>query len=371
MYKRIVTMLTVTAAPLIMTAGQIVAASPGQSAAGAGYAPHVPGTRAVSQLHPNPVQPKFATPAVTGPTVPHYSDNFSYKGTTYTYTSVGTDPKTSTATTTVPVTFIPVKILEANGAYDYPIGAIGSTIGSALFQNSSATGGTQYGDATLRSSFNKYVSANSNKWNVRLGSPATTALQTVHVPRSQGSYYQITSGSNVYYVMTLNENWYANALAAIAAKYPAGNLVVFLTYNTVACSKYTDRNTCGTSGFHTYTTSSTGSHTFAWASWLENPVFGASSGNTASMSHEIAEWLNDPFGNDKVPSWKVPGEPQYGCQSIFEVGDPLVGHIFTVKGLNYQDETNFSWFARQSPSIAYRARYDYLGTVFTTYSPAC
>ncbi|MGH3159366.1 MAG: hypothetical protein ACRDNF_22720 [Streptosporangiaceae bacterium] len=370
MYKRAIAVLTVTAVPLVITVGQMAVAASGQPAAGLGHAPHAVSTWPTGQLRPNPVQPTFATPAVTGPTVPHYSDKFSYGGKTYTYTSVGTDPKTSTATTTVPVTFIPVKILEASGAYDYPIGAIGSTTGSALFHKSVATGATQYGDATLRSSFYKYVNANSNKWHVKLGSPATTALRTVNVPGNEGSYYQISSGSTGY-VMTLNEKWYANSLASIAAKYSANSLVVFLTYNAVACSNYTKVKTCGTFGFHTDTASSTGTHTFAWGSWLEKGVFGASEANTAGMSHEIAEWLNDPFVNDKVPSWTVPGEPQYGCSDLFEVGDPLVGHVFSIGGLNYQDETDFSWFARQSPSIAYQGRYDYLGTVFTTYSPTC
>jgi hypothetical protein len=371
MYKRAIAVLAVTAASTIMTAGQWAAASPGPPAAGLGHAPRAVRTWPAGQLRPNPVQPVFATPAVTSPTVPNYRDKFSQGGKTYAYTSVGTDPKTSTATTTVPVTFIPVKILEASGAYDYPISAVSSTTGSALFHNSTATGGTQYGDATLRNSFAKYVKANGSKWHVLLGTPATKALRTVNVPADEGSYYEVSGGGSNGYVMTLNEGWYAGQLAAIAAKYSAKGLVVFLTYNTVVCKNYTKVKTCGTFGFHTYTSTSSGSHTFAWSSWLENSVFGASTGNTAGMSHEIAEWLNDPFVNNKVPSWQVPAEPQYGCSDLFEVGDPLVGHVFTSGGLNYQDETNFSWFARQSPSIAYQGRYDYLGTVFKTYSPAC
>ena len=88
------------------------------------------------------------------------------------------------------------------------------------------------------------------------------------------------------------------------------------------------------------------------------------------MTHEIAEWLNDPFINDVVPAWTVKSEPQYGCSHRLEVGDPLVGVVFKVKGLHYQDEADFSWFARQKPSLGFQGRYSYRGT-FTTVSPAC
>jgi hypothetical protein len=305
---------------------------------------------------------------VTGPTVPFYSEHFSFGGTTYPYTSVGTDPRTSTATTTVPVTFIPVKIVEASGAFAYPTGAISKTTGSALFHNSSTTGGTQYGDATLRASYNSYVKALASKWHVLLGSPATTALQTIKVPSADGTVYPDFAGTGSF--LALNVNWYANTLAALAAKVSPKSLVIFLTYDTTGCSNVANRNTCGIGGFHTAFTTSTGTHTFAWASWLDTAVFGTSAADTAAMSHEVAEWLNDPFVNDRVPRWSVPSEPQYGCNSSFEVGDPLVGHVFTINGLHYQDEADFSWFSRQKPSIGANGWYSYRGT-FRTYSAAC
>jgi hypothetical protein len=366
-FKRINTVLALTAAPVLLAAGQAAAAAHQAGPAGVAHAPQGPAVRSAGPLRVHPFQPEFRAPAVTGPTVAHYSSSFSYAGKTYTYASVGTDPRTSAASTTVPVTFIPVKIVEASGAYSYPTTAVTSTTGSALFKNSSATGSTQYGDATLRASFWKYVSSGGGKWHVRLGTPATKALLTIKVPSTQGSYYIDGAGGDV---MTVNDNWFGTKLSSIAASYPATNLVIFLTYDTVGCSDYTNLNTCGTGGFHSAKATSTGTHTFSWASWMDAAVFGASGADTAAMSHEIAEWLNDPFVNDIVPSWSVPSEPQYGCSNYFEVGDPLVGHVFTVGGLHFQDEANFSWFARQSPSIGQNGRYSYKGT-FTTYSPVC
>ena len=371
MYKRAITLAALTGIPIMMATGQIASASSspraGQPDAGVSRAASAARARLPGPLRAAPFQPKFAAPTVSSPTVPHYSDKFSHAAKTYTYISVGTDPRTSTATTTVPVTFIPVKLVDAGGGFTFPTKAIKWTTGSALFHNSAKTGGTQYGDATLRSSYWSDVKAHGAKWHVRLGSPATTALRTIKVPGNQGTDTLDTNGD---VVMIINDNWFASTLAKIAASLSAKNLVIFQTYDAVGCSNFTNVNTCGTGGFHSATTSSSGTHTFAWASWMEPGVFGAMSANTAAISHEVAEWLNDPFVNDVVPRWSVPSEPQYGCSKFFEVGDPLVGHVFTVGGWHFQDEANFSWFARQSPSIGFMGRYSYRGT-FKTFSKSC
>ena len=371
MYKRAITVVALTGIPIVMATGQIASASSspraGQRSAGVSHAPSPARTRPAGPLRAAAFQPRFAAPAVSSPTVPHYSGKFSHAGKTYTYTSVGTNPKTSAAATTVPVTFIPVKIVDASGSFTYPTRAIKWTTGSALFHNSWKTRGTQYGDATLRNSYWSYVEAHGAKWHVRLGSPATTAPRTVKVPSNQGSD---SLDSNGDLVMIINDNWYASTLARIAAKYSAKHLVVFLTYDTVGCSNFTKVSTCSTGGFHSAATSSTGTHTLAWASWMEPGVFGAKSADTAAISREIAEWLNDPFVNDVVPRWSVRSEPQFGCSKSFEVGDPLVGHVFTIGRWHFQDEANFSWFARQSPSIGFKGRYSDRGTL-KTFSSSC
>src|SRR5207249_3968848 len=88
------------------------------------------------------------------------------------------------------------------------------------------------------------------------------------------------------------------------------------------------------------------------------------------LSHETAEWLNDPFANNIAPAWYSPLAPQYGCSNYLEVGDPLVGVAFVVNGYHPQDEAFLPWFARQSPSTAINGQYTYLGT-FSAYSPSC
>jgi hypothetical protein len=375
-HKRVVMAFAAAAVPIAMTAGQMAAASSASQPkpVGAAGVAHVPARAAGSAvrlarpLHLRSFQPKVPARAITGPTVPFYKAQFSNKGTTYHYTSVGTNPRSSRATSTVPVTFVPVKIVEsADGAWTKPTGAIKATTGSALFHNSSATHGNQYGDDTLRSSYWTYVKAHASKWHVRLGKPSTTSLQTVNVPADQGIDAQDSSGDLVTLV---NANWFAGKLGGMAAKYSAKHLVIFLTFDTVGCDDFTNLGTCGIGGFHSDDVTSTGTHTYSWASWQKSGVFGPTGADTAAMSHEIAEWLSDPFVNDHVPAWSVPSEPQYGCSSFFEVGDPLVGHVFKINGLHYQDEANFSWFARQKPSVGRNGWYSYRGT-FKKFSPTC
>jgi hypothetical protein len=82
-----------------------------------------------------------------------------------------------------------------------------------------------------------------------------------------------------------------------------------------------------------------------------------------ALSHEVAEWADDPFVNNWVNPWLTPTAPQYGCTSILETGDPVVGIGFNI-GLNPfdsanpyadgtwhpEDEALLPWFARTSPN---------------------
>jgi hypothetical protein len=365
---RLIPAIAVIGAVGALIAGQTAAASSPPGAAGmAGVSRSAPASgRLIGKLRQQSFQPAFSR-ALAAPTIPFYRDSFKVGRTTYRYTSVGTDPKTSAATTRVPVTFIPLRINEPDGGLTYPTGAIKKTTGSVLFTNSATTGNSQYGDATVRSSFGKYVKAHRSKWHVLLDKPTTKPLRTLNVPSSQGATASTTTG---VVVTLVNDNWLANTLAGIARTVSARSLVIFLTFDTVGCADFTNINTCGTGGFHADIGGASGIHTFAWGSWMVPAIFGTSAADTAAMSHEVAEWLNDPFGNDIVPRWSVKGEPQYGCSNVFEVGDPLVGHVFAIRGLHYQDVADFSWFARQRPSIAANRLYSYRGT-FKTFSAGC
>jgi hypothetical protein len=362
-HKRVLMAVAAAAVPAAITASQLADASSAPQPK-----PTVPAVRLAAPLHLRYFAPQLSTSAIAGPTIPHYRASFRHGGKTYSYTSVGTNPRRSHATTTVPVTFVPVKIVERSDGRSTKPGStvIKSTTGSVIFHNSRATHGTQYGADTLRSSYWRFVKKH-RRWHVRLGEPARTSVHTIRVPANQGTDAVDRHGDHV---MLVNELWLARRLGGISSRYSARRLVAFLTYDTVACANFTNTATCGIGGFHSAAATRSGTHTFAWASWQRTGVFGASGADVVAMSHEIAEWLNNPFVNDRVPRWSVRDEPQYGCSPLFEVGDPLVGHVFKINGLHYQDEANFSWFARQKPSIARRGWYSYKGT-FRRFSARC
>jgi hypothetical protein len=59
-----------------------------------------------------------------------------------------------------------------------------------------------------------------------------------------------------------------------------------------------------------------------------------------ALSHELAEWVDDPFTNNAVQPWLTPTAPQYGCTRLLETGDPVVGVWFGLPGNSYATDSN-------------------------------
>jgi hypothetical protein len=113
-----------------------------------------------------------------------------------------------------------------------------------------------------------------------------------------------------------------------------------------------------------------GVQTFAYAAYTAPGTFGDGKGGADpyvrdihALSHEIAEWGDDPFVNNRVNPWLTPTAPQYGCTALLETGDPVVGIGFTMPGNTYdsanpyadgyyhpEDEVTLPWFMRQAPN---------------------
>jgi len=299
----------------------------------------------------------------------------------YTGSIVGASPLSSTKTTTsVPVVLIPVilKITQGNAVYTFDptagdAGCLGSgntafglTQESPLFNNANFTingvsvGDTQYSDAFLRGEFWHYVM--NSGYHLRLTASKMAPL-TIQV--SAGPYGNSTAevyglggtqcGSNSFTnphakigVINLNTvdallQSYISANNLNASQFP-----FFVLYNAVMSEGPANNlNYCCVLGYHNALGNPGQTYGIAEFEGRDQTVFSGVS-DVAAASHEINEWINDPNGGNPTPAWGNIGQVS-GCQSNFEVGDPLSGTLMpsvSINGFTFhvQELAFFSWF---------------------------
>jgi hypothetical protein len=123
------------------------------------------------------------------------------------------------------------------------------------------------------------------------------------------------------------------------------NIPVFLSYDVVYG---------GAAGYHFIASTANGIQVYGVSVYLD---LAGLPPDVEVLSHEVAEFTDDPLTNNKTPAWGHTGQVD-GCQANLEVGDPLTGQSQTTvpmpNGFTYTvtDLADFSWFYRESPSIA-------------------
>jgi hypothetical protein len=256
--------------------------------------------------------------------------NGSFKdllGFTVKYTMVGTNPASSNATSTVPVYIIPIKMVygptNGNRTFDPKTHVLGNgktvvnnIIASPVFnpgvnftQGGTNLGTTQYIDAFQRGNFWKYVQTHTG-YHVLLGKPTVLAEQTISVPLSLGAVYNNPFGSGV--VGTYDINAFDAKLVSYMKKFTQinpGVLPLFVTYDVFLTSSL---GGCCIGGYHNGIGLQPGGQTYAHATYVDSP--GSFAQDVSALSHEIGEWVDDPFVDNAV---------NCNDNSILEVGDPL------------------------------------------------
>jgi len=261
------------------------------------------------------------------------------------YTQIGTDPNSTNVTTTIPVYIIPVKFKyppkNGNATFDPKTHVLSNgktviqnTIASPIFQagvdfNQGGTdlGNTQYIDAFQRGNFWSVVSTNSN-YHVLLGKPTVLAEKSITVSNSgQGSVFTNPfTGSGI--VGTYDINLFDAKLQTWMAgfkKINPGVLPIFISYDIFLTS-----GGCCIGGYHNANGPQPGGQTYSYATYVDS--VGSFSQDVSALSHEIGEWLDDPFVDNLV-----------NCHDngIMEVGDPLEGtanyggYPYTLGGFTY------------------------------------
>jgi hypothetical protein len=339
----------------------------------------------------------------TATTIPlwAYSVTSSRDGNSYQGTIVGRSPFFHGArTTSIPVFIVPLKIQMPDTGHIFdptvadpfgclPTGETGLSLsqGSPIFQapetdwtmNGVDVGSGQYNDAFQRAEFFTDVSVTGDRYHTALGPVTTLNAQTFNVPSGEGATYDATSFGGcgeigVVDVNTLDTFLTGTVIPALAASgVGPTNFPFFLLYNVVMGNPGDSlTSNCCFLGYHAATGSPM--QTYSPSDFDSTGIF-VGVKNTSTFAHEIGEWLNDPTGNNPTPAWGHVGQVS-GCQSNFEVGDPLSGKDFppitTSNGFTYdmQELAFFSWFYG-APSIGAGSLFSNNGTFTSDAGAPC
>jgi hypothetical protein len=319
-------------------------------------------------------QGNFSDVALATSSLKHFTSSFTSEGKTWKFSMVGTNPSIGSATTTVPVTIVPLLLKFSNGKSFDGTPQVSSTTNSPLFKNAPfISGTTQYGDAIQRAEFWKSVSTKSPNYHVLVGSPTIAKTVTLSIPSADGT--TVVDPSSGKTIGLVNINWFDPQLQTklTSLSFTPNMLPIYLSHNVYLTQGAPTLSNCCIGGYHNAVRDSAGLQSYIWSTESDSGVQGGFGEDISALSHEMLEWFNDPFTNNTVPNWISPIAPQYGCNNLLEVGDPLVGVVFTVTGFSsyhLQDIAFYNWFARQSPSTAINGLYTYRGT-FKSLSQMC
>lgn len=247
-------------------------------------------------------------PAQLQGTIPYWSDSFTYQGLTYPYRMVGTDPKLGSKTTVVPTVIIPLRFVFPDGqvfdaSTDLVDGqtAIQGILNSPIFKNYNFViggkniGNTQYGDAFQRANFWDSVSGKAKNYHVLLGQPTVLSTQTIVVPDGMG-HYETDFSTGLQYPVIDKIYLASKTTAILIAAGVAPTQLPITVWGSVAAGNAL--------GWHGATSINGGPlQSYIGTSYLSQNSFNGFSPDIFSLSHEIIEWLDDPFANNYTPGW--------------------------------------------------------------------
>lgn len=235
-------------------------------------------------------------------------------------------------------------------------------------------GDTQYVDAVQRANF----------WQAIQGTPyqvlfqlKTLSLIDVTVPPDQGDAYW--SGCFQDHAINggmIRESWFDNyvrttLLPSLAAQ-GVGPGVLPVFYLDTAAFKLDDPRYAASAvySYHSWMPTPNGPQFYAVATFNAGgytpPTYGIPAPDQP-LTDELVNWVNNPFASNETPAWGWIGE-RLGCYSSYAPTWPLTltsTYPLSLNGYTYTltEQTFFSWFYEQSPSIAAGSLYSDRGTL--------
>jgi hypothetical protein len=372
-------------------------------------------------------EPRAGTSSSTGPgqTLPLFTFRVtsSRDGDKYSGAMVGDSPFKNPGTTKVPTKIVPVilKLHTIGTSFDPNTGLIATEAGDTTFDptrpdnvclsapnnvpttlvrqspifspahfvfGGTDVGTTEYSDAFQRANFWNVLGKGRDKFHVLL-EPEVLDPIVLDVP----AVYGVALTNPDFFgpppfcapLGIVDINWFDTHLAGTVIpsldEVDPTNFPVFLVYNAVWAAPANNIFTCCILGYHGTTGFPIPTQTYSPAGFDTTQAFFTASGDTsgfsdtAILSHEVDEWMDDPMLSNPTPPWGHTGQVG-GCQANLEVGDPLTGNtvpaVTMPNGFTYhlQELAFFSWFFG-APSTGVNGWFSNNGTFLTDAGAPC
>ena len=344
----------------------------------------------------------------------------SRDGNTYPGVMVGLNPFNNAGSVSVPTLIVPLKIVThtIGTTVDPKTGAISTKPGNTTFNPGVAdtaclappndvptklfaqspmlnpatfdfggtiVGTTQYSDAFQRGNFWNANADVPSEYHVKI-TPKFLDEVTIDVPAPLGLALATDALGPPAFCAPMgivDIAWFdtfvtATVIPALAAKgVNPTTFPVFFVHNVVWASPVTTVANGFALGYHSLTGFPIPTQTYSPSDFDSTGLFGTAAEDTAVLSHEIDEWMDDPFTINPTPAWGSTGQVAAGvCQNNLEVGDPLTGTeappIVMSNGFTYhlQELAFFSWFFG-APSVGVNGWFSNNGTFLTDAGPVC
>jgi hypothetical protein len=301
-------------------------------------------------------------------TFPTFSSSFTVGGVTYPFTMIG-HPPASGRSASIKSVIIPLRMnfVGFGPGLDHtfdPRPAVTNIVNSPLYVPTSWPGGFfgQFVDSMQRAAFWNLMDRDHD-WHVQMDRPHVLATIDIEVTPETGQL-QLDGNGNVIFGNVFFDFMDAEIQTILQLLEVSDDTVpIFVT----------DGVTNEALGYHNAAliTDDGGTEhlqTYIFTSWLDPALVPPIFADVSTFNHELAEWTNDPFVNNVVPTWVYPppSDPAAVCSgnNLLEVGDPEGnGPTFTdfpqanvpIAGVTYhlQQLVLWQWFTDQVPSSAF------------------
>jgi hypothetical protein len=250
-----------------------------------------------------------------------------------------------------------------------PAAAVRNIIASPLYQEAGFPNGTgQFGDQMQRATFWNRMDR-QHRWHVVMDQPRVLRTVDIEVTPETGILYRTRNDPTLFGDVLFD--FMDAEIHTILQFVDIGpdELPIFVTGNVTAeALGYHDAFSVGNDdGTDTL-------QTLIYTSWLDPAHVDPIIADVSTFNHELSEWMNDPYVNNFVPTWRYPPEsdPRAVCSDnpFLETGDPQGnGPTYRdfptvevkLRGVTYhlQQLVLLQWFTGESPSSAFGGWYTF------------